>query len=117
MTTIDYDRFKFKEDNREINIGLVTRIVKSINEIGYDSSKPIKVNKDMEIIDGQHRFLACKQLGLPILYDISKNADDHRTLILLNANQEPWRTGDYVYSWAKTGITCYQKFLILNQQL
>lgn len=116
MTTIDYDRFKFKEDNREVNTGLVSRIASSIQEIGYDSSKPIKVNKEMEIIDGQHRFLACKQLGLPILYEIGKNADDHRTLILLNANQEPWKISDYVHSWSKVGVACYQKLTAFNDK-
>jgi len=116
MTTLDYARFKFREDNREVNMGLVDRLIKAIQLIGYDSSKPIKVNKDMEIIDGQHRFLACKQLGLPILYEIGNNTDDHLTLITLNANQEPWRIADYIHSWSKIGVACYQKLIDFEER-
>lgn len=29
--------------------------------------------------------------------------------IVLNANQTPWKIGDYVHSYASQGVDCYRK--------
>jgi hypothetical protein len=102
-------------NNRILSNGLIQRLIKSINEIGYVTAKPIIVNESMVIIDGQHRFEACKQLGLPIYYEIS-NIDMNKAMISLNMNQQIWRLQDYVNSWAKNGIDCYQQLMDFEEK-
>ena len=66
--TTDYDIFKQLLGNREINYNHVRRLIKSMQEEYL--IVPIQVNEKMEVIDGQHRIAACKELGFPIYYMI-----------------------------------------------
>ena len=86
MKTKNYEMFEYMDSNRKINAGLVERLVKSIKEIGYIESRPIIVNEDMVVIDGQHRLEACKRLGIPVIYQVS-NVDMSKAMIALNTNQ------------------------------
>jgi hypothetical protein len=108
-TTVNYEMFKFKDSNRVVNDGLVKRLIKSINEIGYIQSRALLVDENLTIIDGQHRFEACKRLGLPIYYDIS-DVDFDKAMLALNMNQMIWRLQDYIHSHANKNKECY-KFL------
>lgn len=60
--TNNYDMFKRLEGNRFVDPKKVNKLKKSINEVGYISN-PIIVNEKMEVIDGQHRLEALKELG------------------------------------------------------
>lgn len=115
MKTTNYDMFNYMKTNRSINNGLVNRIIKSINDIGYISSRPIIVDSNMTIIDGQHRFEACKELSLPIYYEI-ENVDLNKAMIALNMNQQIWRLNEYIESYANSGIECYQKLRDFEKQ-
>jgi len=106
MKSNKYEMFRLMPNNRSINNALVKSLVKSIQEIGYIDARPIIVDNSFTIIDGQHRFEACKQLGLPIIYDISE-ADAHKTMIALNSSQKIWSMANYVESWANAGLECY----------
>lgn len=66
--TKDYDKFKFMEGNRRTNDNVYLKLVESMREEQLEI--PILVNKEFEIIDGQHRFKACKYLKLPVFYHI-----------------------------------------------
>lgn len=66
--TRDYDKFKFMEGNRRTNDTVYLKLVESMKEEQLEI--PILVNKDFEIIDGQHRYKACKTLNLPVFYHI-----------------------------------------------
>lgn len=106
METQDYSLFSFFDDNRPINQGLVKRLVESIKSIGYVKSNPIMVNKDNQIIDGQHRFCACRELEIPVFYEV-EDIDHEVAMVLLNKNQTVWGLKDYVRFYAKRGIECY----------
>lgn len=74
--TKNYENFTFLTANRPINRNHVNKIKKSLSEYGYLDSQPITVTADMKILDGQHRFIACKEMGLPIKFvqlDTKKN--------------------------------------------
>ena len=47
------------------------KVLKSIKENDYTKYQPILVNNKMEIVDGQNRFLACKELGIPFHFIVS----------------------------------------------
>lgn len=106
--TKEYDKFSLHKFNRGINEGLVKRLMSSIEDLGFIHGKAIIVDKDFNIIDGQHRYEACKRLNLPIYYMITK-ADPQKTMIQLNAQQVSWKMGDYINSWAANGVKCYQQ--------
>lgn len=110
MKTHNYEMFKFFRLNRRIYDSITKTIIESIKEIGYIESKPIIVTKDMYIIDGQHRYEACKKLKLPIFYEIC-NVDTAKAMILLNKCQKVWKLLDYIESWSAAGIDCYKKLL------
>lgn len=103
--TNDYGLFKTLNGNRDIAFARVDKIAKSIKNIGY-RPQPILVNGNMEIIDGQGRFQALKNMGLPILYIIDKNAGI-KECISMNIYQEKWNVMDYVKSYAEQGNNDY----------
>lgn len=65
--TYDYSMFRMLEYNRDIDHE--RKIENSFLEIG-EIPIPIVVNEKNEVIDGQHRFVVCKKLGLPVFYVI-----------------------------------------------
>ena len=107
ITTSDYTIFHKMKGNRDVEPKRVRMLVNSIKKIGWISN-PIIVNRKMEIIDGQGRFEALKELGLPIEYHIVENAglDSCR---VMNANMKAWGTNDYVMSYAESGNENYKK--------
>ncbi len=95
LSTTDYDMFIFREDNRlKIEKSHVQRLVKSISARNLLELRPINVNEKMEIIDGQNRLLAAKELGVPIYYKIEKSLEA-QDIILLN-NAAVWKPQDYL---------------------
>jgi len=106
--TSEYSKFKFLEENREVKKRRVKRIKESIDGIGL-ILQPILVNEKYEIIDGQGRFNACVEMGLPILYVMQEGlgVDECRWL---NVGQENWGLWDWINSYADGGNVDYQRF-------
>lgn len=110
LFTTDYAIFKKTKLNRAIdrcNLAKITTSIMSRNLLEY---RPIIVNKDMEIVDGQHRLEAAKDLNLPIFYTVngeSKNED----IYLLNVNQKNWTHDDYLNYYCNGGN---QNYIQLN---
>lgn len=69
--TSDYTIFSFMEDNRVVNADIVRKIKEKIQEFGW-IREPILVNEKLQIIDGQHRFTALKELGFPVEFIIDE---------------------------------------------
>ena len=112
FTTTDYDIFNFLTGNRTINANNVKKLKESINENGYKKSQPIIVNQDFEIIEGQHRFVACEELKLPIYFTIEREDEDSIKLTQdLNKNQKNWGLIDYIKSYVDRGYQDYINFL------
>lgn len=115
--TSNYDQFQILESNRKINGGLVARLKDSIHKIGYIESKPILVTKNMEIIDGQHRFYACKELKLPVVFSINNSESDINEIVTgLNSTQLIWRLSDYIEHYAKLGVKYHKTVLDFEQK-
>lgn len=108
--TSDYDLFKTLDGNRELVDRRKDKIKKSISEIGF-LLNPIIVNEKMEIIDGQGRFTALSELGLPIYY-IVQNGVGIEECRHLNMYNEKWSTIDYIKSYAKS-IEDYKRLYML----
>lgn len=96
LSTYKYEMFRFIDGNRSIDHD--DKIEKSIRASGL-LIQPILVNEKMEIIEGQNRFQACKNLGLPIYYVVQENIglDEVKSL---NSASKNWTTKNYIHSFA-----------------
>lgn len=107
METLVKKKLKLNESNRIINRTHVDKIIESIRKHGYLPDKAILVNENMEIIDGQHRYQACVELGIDPIYKVVKDADDD-LMIDLNSSQTSWGVQDYIHYYANKGLIPYQ---------
>jgi hypothetical protein len=115
METRDYSKFKFLNTNREINLKNVEKIKASVREFGIIPGRPVLIDGDGHIIDGQHRFVAFKELSHPIPYEVI-GGDTISKAMALNSNQSQWQMIDYVKSYANQGNDNYRKLLKFNDK-
>jgi hypothetical protein len=104
--TEDYSIFKKHPSNRAIDPANLKKIMNSIKVKNMMEIRPITVNDKMEIIDGQHRVEACRNLGVPVFFIVSKESQD-QDMILLNNAQKAWRVEDYIHYHASKGLKTY----------
>lgn len=102
--TTDYDWFKFLENNRRTDH--VNALIESFKQ--RDVPNAILCNEDGYIIDGQNRFLARKELGLPIFYYCIEGLDIY-DVAFLNSYGKNWSPQDFVEMWAGLGSEEYTK--------
>jgi hypothetical protein len=95
--TKDYDSFSFLDTNRIPNQTNLKKIVESMKK--EHLRIPIIVNEKMQIIDGQHRFLAEKQLGLPVYYIINAGYGLEQVK-RANTTGSNWTLEDFLHSHA-----------------
>lgn len=106
--TTDYGKFKVLDGNRDVNEEHLRRLTRSIDDEDLLQYNPIIINKNHEVLDGQHRLAAAKKLELPIYYLVKDKgilSDAHR----LNANVRQWNLYDYLESYIKQGKQEYIK--------
>ena len=107
-STTNYEMFKKLEGNRDVFEQRKRVIRESICENGWIRN-PVVINEKMEIIDGQGRFEALKELEMPIEYVIAEGADVN-TCIALNVKQKNWTKMDYVKCYSELGCEEYVLF-------
>jgi len=104
--TKDYNSFEFMSTNRKINTKKVHKFVNLIKKTGIQS--PIIVNNKNQIVDGQHRFIALRQLGYVVPYIVSNVWNNTKDTIVMQEGTK-WTALDYCYSQSKEGnIDCKQ---------
>nr|DAV13399.1 MAG TPA: DNA binding domain protein [Caudoviricetes sp.] len=103
----DYSKFKRLENNRDVTESRKEKLKASI--ASGEILNPIIVNEKMEIIDGQGRYEAKKELGLPIQYVISKGAGI-KECQKMNKYNTKWSYVDYIQSYAALGNENYINF-------
>lgn len=110
LVTTNYDLFEMRPLNRSVKDTRKKSLISSIDRMDLTDCKPIIVNENMEIIDGQGRFTACKELGLPIYY-IKKNLNGNsdKAMIRLNVNQVNWTLNEYIEFYARQGKAVYKE--------
>jgi len=107
LTTNDYSLFKIIKGNRDVNKLHIKRLVDSFRDEYLLT--PLIVNQNYEIIDGQHRFHAAKELGLSINFIIC-NDYSLKQVQLLNTNMKNWKKIDYLNTFCDLGYEHYLKF-------
>ena len=102
--TTDHSLFNFLKGNRDLNEGKLKKIVKSVeNGLNLFKYCPILVNEDFYIIDGQHRFYACKLLKIPVFYIIVNNFS-LRQIAEINNNTTKWKTIDFLNCYIDSNV-------------
>lgn len=96
--TDEYNRFKKMPGNRIVSKMRIEKLKASFGE--RDIPNPIICNENMEIVDGQGRYEARKELGLPIVLIIVPGLGT-RECAQLNRFNTKWGAGDWVDSYAQ----------------
>lgn len=112
--TNDLSIFKVIGGNRIPNPQHIKRLKTSILENGM-LCNPILVNEKMEVIDGQHRLLACKECDSFIYFIILKNYNLNE-VHTLNLNQKNWTKKDFMEGYADMGLESYIKLKIFIEK-
>lgn len=111
--TKEYDRFKIMDSNRPINRLHVENLKKSMTkEYLFD---PIQVDGKGEIVDGQHRYTAIKELGLPLRYYIDRKYNT-QTVATMNNLSKKWVHNDYAMSYSTQGNNHYALYKEFRNQ-
>ena len=106
-TTNNYSLFKSIDGNRVLNQLHLKRLKQSI-EKNYLFTV-ITVNERYEIIDGQHRFEAAKELKFPINYIVCDGYGLNEVHIL-NQNSKIWSADDYLTGYCDLGLKDYLQY-------
>ena len=104
--TILYDRYKFNSLQRTIKEWHVRDLMEKMKLHGFLTNKAISVNEKNEIIDGHHRYLAARNLKIPMLVQVCKGMTEDD---ILEANQDQlnWDKHDFTNTYAKKGNPNY----------
>lgn len=105
--TKEYYLFKTIGGNRKINELHLARLKKSI--MSNYLFTVIIVNENYEIIDGQHRFEAIKQLDLELNYIIC-NGYGLKEVQIFNQNSKTWNMDDYLDGYCRLEYPEYLKY-------
>ena len=107
--TFNYSQFKFADYNRSVDPQHVQQLVNEV-KAGHQLVSPIIVNEKMEIIDGQHRLEAFKQLKKPVEY-IVRPGTVKPDVVSINNSQRKWDKITWIESYANAGNKDYRFFL------
>lgn len=112
--TNNYDQFIGNDEQRVLDQKHVCKIAESIKVNGFLPSKPVQVyRKDnkLVIVDGHHRFEACKKIGAYFYYVVEHSACQS-LMAVENKLVKKWAGIDYVRLYAIRGDKNYQ--ILLN---
>lgn len=108
QSTEKYSMFKKQHCNRDIQENHVKHLMASIKQENLLYLEPILVNKQFEVIDGQHRLEAAKRLQVEIYYRVDDNLSES-SIALLNNNTLRWKYNDWLNYYNNTGNIHYHK--------
>ena len=107
----DYDKFLLIESNRLIKPGKIAKLKEEIERknLTHENEVKVSVSEDgnkLIVNDGQHSFVACMELGLPIYYRFSDMAIDD--IGMVNSVQDKWTLYDSLHHYCHRGIHDYK---------
>lgn len=103
LQTRDYSIFKKMPGNRDNDVAHVKKLIKNMMEVGNLTAEfPVVLNEKMQIVDGQHRIAALKELGWPVGYRIQEGLTLD-TVRGINQAGQNWSWRDYAVSFVSNG--------------
>ena len=107
LKTSNYSLFNKVDGNRLVSESHVKKLKASISTI--DLKIPIVVNDKMQVVDGQHRLQARKELGLPVFY-IVINGLGLRETQRVNSAAKNWNDKDFLDSFVQQNYAHYKTY-------
>lgn len=114
-TSKDYEKFTKDTSNRVT--GNNPLLKSSMREHGWLPEYPAFVVPDgdrFRILDGQHRFVYAKELGLPVCYVVGER--NGLSVSEINNTQRRWSLRDYITSFASQGKKDYQRLIDFSSE-
>lgn len=109
--TWDYEKFKLILGNRRVDESKVKEKIKILSESYHLDVFPIVVNENFEIIDGQHRFFACKKMNAPVHYIVKKGLGIDNVQ-KINTHMYNWSYETFMESYASRGNINYVNLML-----
>ena len=109
--TTNYDKFLLMESNRLIKPGKVSKLKEAIERKDMRNENEIKVRlskdgKTLIVLEGQHRFKTCYDMGLPIFYRFS--IMESKDVGLFASTQDKWTLHDSLRYYCVEGFHDYK---------
>lgn len=104
--TKEFSQFILLKQNRNIQETHKKNILNEIKKSGYDITKPIIVTSDFEIVDGQHRFLACRELDVEFSY-IFTDKTASEAIHDCNILSKRWSKSDFLHYYKSLDFPDY----------
>jgi hypothetical protein len=104
-----YSCFVYHSEQRPVDVKHVRDLMESMKTFGFLPSKPVQVYQDGKkfvIIDGHHRYIAAKNLGIPVIY-VSEPKSHSESMSKVNGLQKTWQLKNYLAQHVKRGIPSY----------
>lgn len=120
--SLDFGALSIKcEINRKLTSSHIQKVKNSIEKLGFLGAIIVvetKVfgKKELVIIDGQNRYMACMQMGIPINYEIHKVTEGETVLNVtklisgLNTTAKAWSPQNFLTAFVANKIPNYIKF-------
>lgn len=112
-STMNYDSFSFIDGNRTVRKANLKKLLESMTQ--EQLIIPIIVNEKGQIIDGQHRFIACKTLKKPVYYIINHGYGIDQVK-RANTVGENWTKDDFLNTYVSENDPNYIKILQLKNE-
>lgn len=109
----DPTKFKFYKHNRKVTAANVKKLITENKRVFNMHNFPIVVNERFEIIDGQHRFEACRINGWPIYYVVQKQRLKNKVMEIMSVNRAGRRhsTNDIIRMQARNKYRAAQELM------
>lgn len=111
LSSKNYGIFKPYPLNRPISRNLVEILKISIGKNNMLRFQPIVVNDKMQVMDGQHRLEACREIGETVWY-VKNEKMTVQDMIDINTAKAGWTYDDYLILYCKEG---YEEYLKLKK--
>jgi hypothetical protein len=110
--TKDLSKFNLHNVNREVKAPKVRRLKNLMNADGV-KLVPIIVNKNFDVIDGQHRLVAARETGNGIYYLVDNSIPTSSKGIFdaarkFNQSMNEWSKKDYIHGFCVQGLEDYK---------
>ena len=111
FVSTNYDKFLLMDSNRLLKAGKIARLKEEIErrDLTYENEIKVRLSddgKNLIVLEGQHRFKVCCDMGLPIFYRFS--IMDTKDIGLFNSVQDKWSLEDSLHHYCVEGVHDYK---------
>ena len=104
---MDYNRFRFLKENREISQKLNKKLLQSFKQKNIFGASTILVKKHDDgfyyIYEGQHRFVTSRELNQEIYFIVNQKLTTE-DISLMNTNSDVWVLKDFLRKYLAQNV-------------